>query len=109
MFDIIKLIFDICLFKKAPQHIPYSPLLLKLLLIVDVGVNFLIFSIEMNGFKAALQAVVSVLLVLLGSWLTVTIGRKQQRFCQTACALVGVDSIISFFALPGMATMMTGY
>ena len=31
MFDIIKLLFDICLFKKGPQDLPYSVWLLRLI------------------------------------------------------------------------------
>ncbi len=109
MFDIITLIFNICLFKKAPQDLPYSVLLLKLLILIDLLISFLMFSIEVGFFKAFLQALVGVFLVLASAWLTVTIAKKPQRFCQAASALVGADALISFFALPGMATMMTGY
>jgi hypothetical protein len=109
MFEIIKELFDICLFKKGPQDLPYSGLLLKFLIGLDLGVSFLLFNIEADSFKAFLQALTGILLVLLSSLLTVYLGKRPQRFYQTASALVGVDALVSFFALPGMATLTTGY
>lgn len=109
MLEIIKRLFDICLFKQGPQDLPYSALLLKLLLIADLSIGFLLLSIEKDALGALLQASTSVALVLAASGLTVYFGNKPQRFNQMASAMVGVDAIISFFGLPAMATMMTGY
>jgi len=109
MYDLIKLVFDICLFKKGPQDIPHSTLLLKLFVLMDFGISYLIFNIEVGGLSALLQAIVGVALVLATSGLTVYWANKPERFCQTATALVGVDTMVGFFALPGIATMVTGY
>ncbi|MDO9269715.1 MAG: hypothetical protein Q7T96_11480 [Methylobacter sp.] len=108
MFEVIKLLFDICLFKKGPQNLPPSVWLLRLLVVVDVIVSFLMISIHTNWLNSLLQAIVGALLVVGFSWVMLYAGRKSERFYQTSCALLGTDALISFFALPGMASMMIG-
>ncbi|MDP1666400.1 MAG: hypothetical protein Q8L79_14915 [Methylobacter sp.] len=108
MFEVIKLLFDICLFKKGPQNLPPSVWLLRLLVVVDVIVSFLMISIHTNWLNSLLQAIVGALLVVGFSWLMLYVGRKSERLYQTSSALLGTDALISFFALPGMASMMIG-
>jgi hypothetical protein len=108
MFEIIKLLFEICLFKKGPQNLPNSVWLLRILVIVDVGISFLMMNIRTDWFNSLLQAVVGVLLVVGFSWIMLYLARRLERFDLTACALLGTDALISFFALPGIASMMLG-
>ena len=108
MLDIIKLIFDICLFKKGPQDVPYSPVLLHIMLLVDAAISFLMLSIGSQWPTALLQAGVGITLVLGFSWIMLYLGRRMERFYQTSCALLGTDALISFLALPGTASLMTG-
>lgn len=108
MFEFIKLVFDICLFTKGPQNLPSSVWLLRILLIVDVIVGFLMVSIHTDWLTSLLQAIVSALLMIGFSWLMLYIGRKRPRFCQTTIALLGTDALIGFISLPGMASMMIG-
>jgi len=108
MFEIIKLLFDICLFKKGPQNLPNSVWLLRILVVVDVGISFLMMNIRTDWLNSLLQAVVGVLLVVGFSWIMLYVARRLERFELTACALLGTDALISFFALPGMASMMLG-
>ncbi len=108
MFEIIKLLFDMCLFKQGPQDLPPSVWLLRLLAVVDVIVSFLMISIRTNLAVSLLQAMVSALLIIGFSWFMLFLARKGGRFYQTASALLGTDTLISFFALPGMASMMIG-
>jgi len=108
MLDILKLIFDICLFKKGPQDVPYSLLLLRLMLIADAGVSFLMLSIGSPWLIALLQAGVGIMLVLGFCWIMLFLGGRPERFYQTSCALLGTEALISFFALPGTATLITG-
>lgn len=108
MFEIIKLLFDICLFKKGPQDLPPSVWLLRFLAIVDVIVTFLMLSIHTDWLGSLLQAIVSAVLVVAFSWLMLYLVRKRERFNQTTGAFLGADALISFFALPGMASMMIG-
>ncbi len=108
MFEIIKLLFDICLFKKGPQDLPASVWLLRVLVAVNVSVSFLMLSIHTDWINSAIQAIASALLIVGFSWLMLYLTRKWKRFVQTTVALLGTDALISFFALPGMASMMVG-
>ncbi|WP_027148308.1 hypothetical protein [Methylobacter tundripaludum] len=108
MFEVIKLLFDICLFKKGPQDLPPSVWLLRLLIVIDVIVSFLMVSIRTDWLNSLLQAIVGALLIVGFSWLMLYVSRKPERFYQTSCAILGTDALISFFALPGMASMMIG-
>lgn len=108
MFEILKLLFDICLFKKGPQDVPFSLWLLRALIIVDVGVSYLMVSIHADWFASLLQAIVSAVLVIGFSWLMLYLTQKRERFCQTTSAFLGTDALISFIALPGMASMIAG-
>jgi len=108
MFDIIKLLFDICLFKKGPQDLPYSGWLLRILLIVYVSVRVLMLSIHYGWLDVLLQVIVDVILLAGFVGIILYLAGKLGRFCQALSALLGTDALISFFALPGMATMETG-
>lgn len=108
MFEIVKLLFDICLFKKGPSSLPYSIWLLRLLLLVDVAVSFLMASLSGGWLRAWLQAVVGVVLIIAFAWIILAVARKTSRFIQTVSAFLGTDALISFLAIPGTATMALG-
>lgn len=109
MFDILKLLFDICLFKKGPQDLPYSVWLLRILLIVYVSIRVLMLSIHFDWLNVLLQVIVDIFLVVGFFWIILYLARKLGRFYQVVSAVLGTDALISFFALPGMATMETGH
>jgi hypothetical protein len=108
MFDIIKLLFDICLFKKGPQDLPYSVGLLRILLAVYVSIRVLMLSIHFDSLSVLLQVIVDIFLVTGFVWVMLYLTGKLGRFYQALSAVLGTDALISFFALPGMATMETG-
>jgi len=108
MFEIIKLLFDICLFKKGPQDLPFSVWVWRLLVAGDVVVSFLMINIHTDRLNSLLQSVVSALLIVGFSWLMLYVDRKPERFYQTSGALLGTDALISFFALPAIASMAIG-
>jgi hypothetical protein len=108
VFEVIKLIFDICLFKKGPQDLPFSIWLWRLLIVADVVVSFLMVNIHTNWLSSLLQAIVSALVIVGFSWLMLYVARKPERFYQTSGALLGTDALISFFALPAIASMAIG-
>lgn len=105
MFDLIKLLFDICLLKKAPQDLPYSTSLLKILVVVSIATNFLLMNLSVNWFSALLKSIVGVLVTGGFSWICLYFKGKLTRFCQTTCTLLGTDAVLDFFALPVIATM----
>ena len=109
MFDIIKVLFDICLFKKGPQDLPYSLWLLRLLLVVYVSIRVLMLSIHFDWLDVLLQVIVDIFLVAGFFWIMLYLAQKLGRFYQALSAVLGTDALISFIALPGMATMETGH
>lgn len=108
MFELITQLFDIALFKKGPQDLPSSAFLLWILAVDDLAVGFLMASIQSHWFDALLQAAVGVVLLVGFSALMLSVAGKRARFYQTTSALLGVDALIGFIALPGIATMTTG-
>ncbi|MDD1605655.1 MAG: hypothetical protein LUO95_04120 [Methylococcaceae bacterium] len=105
MFDLIKLLFDICLLKKTPQDLPFSINLLKVLAIINVIINFLLMNMSVNWFSALLKAAVGLLLMGGFSWICLFFSGKLGRFYQTTTALLGTDALLDLFALPTIATM----
>ena len=108
MYYIIKLLFDICLFKKGPQDLPYSAGLLTILLVIYAVIRALILGISFGALNVLLQVMVEILLVAGFAWLMLSWVGKLGRFHQVLSAVLGTDALISFFALPPMATMVLG-
>ena len=108
MFNIIKLLFDICLFKKGPQDVPYSVGLLWILLGFYVVIRALMLNIRFDMLTVLLQVVVEVLLVAGFSWMLLALVAKRHRLCQVTAAFLGTDALISFVVLPAIATMALG-
>lgn len=106
MYQLILLFFDICLFKKGPQDIPVSAGLLFFLIPIYAGVSFLILLLNTDTNSAILQICIEIALVLGFSKVILYFANKPERYLQTACALVATDTLISFFALPVMATLI---
>ena len=108
MFDIITLLFDICLFKKGPQDLPYSLGLLRIVAVIYFAVRVLMLSIRFDIVTVVLQIIVEVLLVAGFSWALLMLAGKRHRLCQVIAAFLGTDALISFFALPAVASMQLG-
>ncbi|MGR9044525.1 MAG: hypothetical protein ACU83N_04460 [Gammaproteobacteria bacterium] len=108
MFELIKLLFDICLLNKGPQDIPPSSWLLNGLILAYALIGFLVLYIGTPWYDAALQVLVEIALVILFTKVLLGLTRKPERYLQTASALFGTDVLISFFALPAMTSMTTG-
>ena len=108
MYNIIKLLFDICLFKKGPEDLPYSVGLLWMLLGVYIAVRGLMLNIRYDMLTALLQVTVEVLLVAGFSWTLLVLVGKRHRLCQVIAAFLGTDALISFFAVPAVASMQLG-
>lgn len=109
MFEILKLFADICLFKKGPQDVPYSVWFYRLTIVGYSIVSLLLLNMSMNWRSAVIQLLVEVGLVLLFVGLLLSFSRKLKRYYQTVAALFGTDAMISFCAIPALATMKTGH
>lgn len=106
MFEFLSLVFGICIFKKGPQDIPASEVLIKLLIPVYAIISFLILILNTGWVNAALQVIVEIVLIFGLSWAILSIANQSARYQQTVCALVATDALISFIALPSMATLV---
>ncbi len=105
MYEILILLFDICLFRKGPEDMPYSKGLFKALLIGYAFVRALMLSMHFSTLTVLLHILVDIVFILGAIVLMLYLTQKMQRFCQVSSAVLGTDAIISFLALPGVATM----
>jgi len=105
MFEIIRLLFAVCLLQKGPQDLPYSPFLLKLLLVGNFLVGVLIGRLDSSWLSAVLQSITSLLVACVFCWLCLNLSRKRPRLNQTLGAILGIDAMIGFFSLPAIATL----
>lgn len=106
MYLLLKLFFDICLLQKGPEDIPVSTGLLFLLIPVYAVISFLILILSIDSSSAILQVGVEIALLLLSCKVILVVANKPERYQQTASALIGTDTLISFFALPAMASLI---
>lgn len=106
MYELIKLFFEICMFKKGPEDIPVSYWLFRLLILVYACLSYIILAMDGYGFKAALQVLFEVFLILGLCWIILFFAKKIERYQHTTCALLATDALISFFSLPAMASLI---
>lgn len=106
MFEIVKLFYDIILFKKGPQDVPFSRLLTRATLAVYAVINFLMLFMSNHWFSALLQMLTDIVILMLFTRVTLAWVHKPERYQQTLCALLGTDSLITLCAVPATAVML---
>ncbi len=106
MYTYLNLLFKICLFKKGPQDIPHSTLLLQLSLIGFAIAKFLLAQLSIDSFSALLQIGVELIIIIIFARLVLIITHKPQRFLQTMCALIGTDALFSVLAIPIISSLI---
>lgn len=107
MYELSLLFFRIATFQKGPQDVPASPFVLRLLLPVYLAINYLILFLNGAQSTALLQIAVDFGLIVSFCWPLLYASGKIARFPQTLAAMLGTDVVISFFALPAIATLNT--
>ncbi len=105
MFNMMKLFFDIALFKKTPADVPNTAILQPMVICIYSVISFLMLFMSEPWTKALLEVAVGIILVSLFCKITLYLGKKPARYQQTFIALIGVDTIISFFAFPPLAVL----
>ncbi|MFK5949767.1 MAG: hypothetical protein QM500_13470 [Methylococcales bacterium] len=106
MYQLLTLVFNICLFKKGPQDMPVAKALLFLLIPVYFCISLLVLILSMDFIHAVFQTLVELALLLGFVKGVLFFAKKPARYQQTASALIATDSLISFFATPVMATLI---
>lgn len=105
MYAYLSLLFNICLFKKGPQDIPHSPLLLRLSIFSYSVINFLLIKVSVDTYTALLNVGAELIIIFSFSGLVLWMTNHLNRFLQTTCALLGADVLISLCIMPVIATL----
>lgn len=108
MYEIIKLLFDICLFKKGPHDLPYSLLLQKLLIIAYASIRLLMLHSFTDWIYGSLQITVEIIFIGGFGWIMLYFDRRLLRFCQVTSAFYGTFALLGFCTLPAIASMAIG-
>jgi hypothetical protein len=77
--------------------------------VIYMTVRVLMLSMHFDSLGVLMQIAVDLVLVFGCVWLMLYLARKLGRFCQVLSAVLGTDALISFFAIPGIATMELGH
>jgi hypothetical protein len=97
---ILRLLLDICLFRKGPEDVPASLFLLGLTLLGYALVGLLLLSFQADLAAALPQVLAEGAMSLVFLRLLLWTANKPHRFLQAAIALMGSDALISLLALP---------
>ena len=100
MSRLIRLWFDICLLRAAPQDLPYSRELLGLAIAGYTLVSFLLSLPASSPLVAAQLALVDSALLVVFAATTLYLSGKFSRLNQTLTALSGTGMLLGLFALP---------
>lgn len=103
MFNIVKILFNICLLRGGPEDLPYSHVLLSLIVVVSFIVSISIGSIVHNTNISVLSSIAGLLFTFVFAKLLLL--KKPERFLQTFCAMLGTVTIINIFSLPSVYSL----
>jgi hypothetical protein len=104
---ILRLFWDICLFRKGPEDVPASSFLFGLTLLGYALLGLLLLSFQTGPGAALLQVFFELLMNLAFVALLLWTVNKPHRFPQTAIAQLGSDVVISALALPFLLAQKT--
>ncbi|OGT31651.1 MAG: hypothetical protein A2W28_09025 [Gammaproteobacteria bacterium RBG_16_51_14] len=92
--------FDICCFRKNPQDLPKSNVLLSLSVAGYILASAMLALLSAQIVNATLAGVIEALLVMVFTYGLLQFGNKTERWSQTVTALAGTGIVISLIALP---------
>lgn len=109
MKPLIVLFWQLCRFQKGPEDVPYSQVLLILLLVAELSLGMATILMlepeymgpQMLGLGAAMAS------WLLLVWLLLTFKGLGGRYIQTMSACLGTDLLLSFIILPLQVYIIT--
>ena len=100
MIILLKLFFNICRFRAAPQDIPAS-IFLKIVTVITYGLTSMAISLlEMPVGNALLSALVDTLMLIGLAQASLWIRNYPERKTQTICALAGTGTLLQLMAWP---------
>ncbi|RLU03905.1 MAG: hypothetical protein D9N11_01680 [Ketobacter sp.] len=107
---LLALFWQMCLFRRGPQDVPYSPVLLIVLVLVELALGAgIIMTVEPLYMEQQLLGVT----VALGAWLVMVWGILRfkgldSRYVQAMTACLGTDLLLSLIILPLQLYIVTG-
>jgi hypothetical protein len=106
MFEILQLFYDILLFKKAPQDVPFSQALTRMTLLAYGVVSFIMLFMSNYWLSAVLKMLADIVLLMVFVRVTLAWQHKSERYQQTFCALLGTDTLLTLCGVPPTAVML---
>jgi len=100
MNALFNLFLDICLFRKGPQDLPASAVLMKLCLLAYGGSGFFVLLLGAPAPVALLRIFLDLVLLAGLLHLVLLLNRHPGRFEQTLTALTGAGTLMGLLALP---------
>jgi hypothetical protein len=97
---LIRLFLEICLFKKGPQDVPRSELLLGLAVTASILLGAVLALMEPDWITDILRTLLGTALMAALFWVALRVVRMPQRFVQTATAGFGCDALVTLIAAP---------
>jgi len=102
MTALLKAYMHLCLLSKGPQSIPYSNILLRIVLVLYF-VTGVLSSLPSSSFgQSVLMMCVDIFVLMLFCWGCLQIFRKLSRFNQMMTAILGTGSLFQLLAWPLM-------
>lgn len=96
----LRLLWDLCLFRRGPQDVPYSPTLAQLLVLALCAAGLLHLQIAPDARDGFAQVLASVALSVTLPWLLLRAFGRGPRYLQTLIALVGTGVLATLAYLP---------
>lgn len=79
MYAYLNLLFNICSFKKRPQDIPHSQLVLRLTVLAYAVTGYLLIHVSTDTLSALLQAAVEIIRIIGFAGLMLSLANKLSR------------------------------
>jgi len=99
VIPLLRLLVDLCLLRRGPEDLPYSPALTRLLVAALVAVE-LAYAVLL-GIEQPLPRVLLSLTLLVGvPWLLLSLRSRLPRYAQTVAALAGSGALFALLFLP---------
>ncbi len=100
MYVLVRPFVQVCLFRRGPQDLPPSTLLLALVALAYVLVTTVMVLPYFPILVCALHALLDLAILALYTWLILRLGGHSRRWLQTLIALAGGSTVLSALMLP---------
>lgn len=100
MNSVITMFWEICLFRRTPQDLPYSSSLLWMIIIAYVIIGTCAVGVHLSPGQALVSSILNVAVVAGLTRLTLWIRELDARMNQTLMAILGTGTLFGFILVP---------